>query len=219
MTIQKLNGPEQKPKSGKKAKQLVIFLHGLGADGNDLIGLSSHFANYLPDAHFISPHAPYQCDLAPFGLQWFSLAIREEEVILAGVKHAAPILNAFIDEQKAKHKLADNQIILIGFSQGTMLSLYTALRRKKPLGAVLAYSGALVAPKLLNKELKSKPPICLVHGEADEIVPFDAFKQARDELQKRHIEVEAYSQANLGHGIDPAGMQIGGEFLKKKIKQ
>lgn len=211
--ITMLNGPEQKAKSGK-TEQLVILLHGLGADGNDLFGLVPYFADSLPNAHFISPHAPFPCDMAPYGRQWFSLAVREESRILDGIKVAEPILNNFINKKLAELKLEPKNLALIGFSQGTMLSLHTALRREEEIGGVLGYSGALVASHLLKDEVKSKPPICLVHGEDDQVVPFDAFNQAVSVLQKQGVEVHGYSREGLGHGIDPAGMQIGIKFLK-----
>ena len=212
-----LTGPQRPPESGKKAKQLVIFLHGLGADGNDLISLADFFAEALPDAHFVSPDAPYPCDMYPMGRQWFSLLERSEEAILKGVKVAEPVLNAFIDAKKKDLALEDKDIFLIGFSQGTMLSLHTAFRRPKPLGGVLGYSGALVAPHLLKDELVSKSPVCLIHGEADDIVPFDAFSNAMSVLQKQGVMVHGYSQEGLGHGIDPAGIQLGIKFLKNEL--
>ncbi|MDA0781621.1 MAG: dienelactone hydrolase family protein [Rickettsiales bacterium] len=212
-----LTGPQRPPESGKKAKQLVIFLHGLGADGNDLISLADFFAEALPDAHFVSPDAPYPCDMYPMGRQWFSLLERSEEAILKGVKLAEPVLNAFIDAKKKELGLEDKDIFLIGFSQGTMLSLHTAFRRPKPLGGILGYSGALVAPHLLKDELVSKPHVCLIHGEADEIVPFDAFGNAMSVLQKQGVMVHGYSQEGLGHGIDPAGIQLGIKFLKNEL--
>lgn len=214
-----LSGPEVPPVSGNKAKQLVILLHGLGADGDDLAGLSLHFAEILPDAHFVSLNAPFKCDMAPFGLQWFSLLDRTEEAVLRGVKIAEPILNNYIDDKKAELGLEDKDIALIGFSQGTMLSLHTALRREKPLGAVLGYSGALVAPHLLKDELKSRPEICLIHGEADDVVPFDAFSQAMSVLQKLGIAAHGYSREGLGHGIDPAGIEIGRFFLRDAFQK
>lgn len=207
-----LSGPEQKAKSGV-TKQLVILLHGLGADGNDLFGLVPYFTDNLPDAHFISPNAPFPCDMAPYGRQWFSLMVREETPILAGLRNAEPILNDFIDNKLKGLGLEDKDLAIIGFSQGTMLALHTALRRAKPIGGVLGYSGALVAPHLLKDEIKSHPPICLVHGEEDEVVPFDAFSQAISVLQKLGENVQGYSREGLGHGIDPAGMQIGRKFL------
>lgn len=207
-----LSGPEQKAKSGKTEK-LVILLHGLGADGNDLFGLVPYFTDSLPNAHFISPNAPFPCDMAPYGRQWFSLMIREEEAILEGLRAAEPILNSFIDEKLRELGLEDKDVAIIGFSQGTMLALHTVLRRAKPIGGVVGYSGALVAPHLLKEELKSRTPICLVHGEEDQVVPFDAFSQAISVLQKLGVEVHGYSREGLAHGIDPAGMQIGNKFL------
>ncbi len=212
--IIELSGPEQAPASGKKASKLVILLHGLGANGDDLYGLVPHFAKAMPDVHFSCPNAPYPCDMAPYGLQWFSLMDRSEEKILEGVKNAAPILNQFIDSKKQELGLEDEDVALLGFSQGTMLSLYAAFRRERPLAGVLGYSGALVAPHLLKDEMKSAPDICLVHGEDDDIVPFEAFKDAMSVLQTMQLPVAGYSREGLGHGIDPAGLQIGIDFLQ-----
>lgn len=212
-----LSGPEQKAKSGK-AQQLIILLHGLGADGNDLFGLVPYFSDSLPNAHFISPNAPFPCDMAPYGRQWFSLQVREENTIHAGLKIAEPILNNFIDHKLKELNLKDEDLSIIGFSQGTMLALHTALRRSKPIAGILGYSGALVAPHLLKDEIKSRTPICLVHGEQDAVVPFDAFSQAISVLQKLGVEVHGYSREGLDHGIDPAGMQIGMKFLKGVLK-
>ena len=217
--IIKLSGPEAAPTSGKKAKQLVIFLHGLGANGDDLFGLASFFSETMPDAHFVSPNAPFPCDMAPVGFQWFSLQDRTESAVLEGVRKAEPILNNFIDEKKAELGLDDKDVYLVGFSQGTMLSIHTALRRAKPLGGVLGYSGALVGAHLIKDECKSKPEICLIHGEADDVVPFDAFSQAMSVLQKQGFKVHGYSAPDIGHGIDPAGMQIGIKFLRDMFKQ
>ncbi len=207
-----LSGPEQKAKSGNTEK-LIILLHGLGADGDDLFGLVPYFADNLPNTHFISPNAPFPCDMAPYGRQWFSLQTREEYAILKGLKIAEPILNNFIDIKLKELGLEDKDLAIIGFSQGTMLALHTVLRRDKPIGGVVGYSGALVASHTLKEELKSRPSICLVHGESDEVVPFDAFSQAISVLQKLGVEVQGYSREGLAHGIDPAGMQIGIKFL------
>ena len=210
-----LSGPEQKPASGNKAKQLVVLLHGLGADGNDLFGLVPYFAAALPDAHFVSFDAPYPCDMAPMGKQWFSLQVREEEEILKGLRNVEPILNKALDAKLKKLGLEEKDLTLIGFSQGTMLSLHVSLRREKPMAGVLGFSGALMGEKLLESELKSMPELCLVHGEQDEVVPYEAFQQAMKALQTRGLMVNGYSREDLGHGIDPAGMQIGCAFLRR----
>lgn len=209
-----LSGPEKSPESGNKAKQLVILLHGLGADGNDLFGLVPYFAKSLPDAHFVSLDAPFPCDMAPYGKQWFSLQVREEENMLAGIKHIAPSLDEYIERKCTELDLSYTDVALIGFSQGTMLSLYTGLRQENKLAGILAYSGALIAPQLLKDETKSFPEVCLIHGEADEVVPFIAFTEAKSALEKAGIPLQAYSSPELGHGIDPAGVEIGNRFLR-----
>ena len=155
------------PASGGAAKQLVIFLHGVGADGNDLIGLAPYFQQVLPDARFISPNAPFPFDMAPQGYQWFSLQDFTEEARLAGADRAAPILNAFIDSELAKDGLSEENLALIGFSQGAMMSLHVGLRREKQLAAIISYSGLLVGKERLETEIKSKPPVLLTHGTVD----------------------------------------------------
>lgn len=210
-----LTGPSALPKSGKPPKQIIVLLHGLGADGNDLFGLVPYFQEALPEAYFISPDAPFACDMAPYGKQWFSLQDRSETALVKGVESASHILNQFIDQLLTKFNLPDQQLALIGFSQGAMLSLYASLRRTKPLMGVLSYSGALIGAQLLTKELVSKLPICLLHGKQDHIVPFEAFEEALAILQKHKIEVHGYSSDDLAHGIDPAGVEIGVRFLKE----
>lgn len=213
--MQTLTGPERPSSSGNAPKQLVVFLHGLGADGNDLIGLAPLFAETLPDAHFISPNAPFPCDMAPFGRQWFSLLDRKEEVVLAGVQEAYPILNNFLDEQLKRFELSDDQLVLVGFSQGTMMSLHTAPRRKQACAGVVGFSGALVGAGLLEQELQSKPPICLAHGTHDEVVPFSAMEHAKQALEHVGISVESHARPGLGHGIDPEGISVGRAFLER----
>jgi phospholipase/carboxylesterase len=209
-----LNGPSILPQSGN-VKNIVVFLHGLGADGNDLLSLSDEFVAVLPDTAFYSPNAPFVCDMAPYGYQWFSLQQRIEEVILEGIKIAAPILNHYLDGLLTKHKLQPKDLALVGFSQGTMMSLYVAPRRAEPIACVVGYSGAMIMPELLEKETISKPPICLVHGDADNVVPYGAMIHAVDALMQNHIPHEAHCRPNLGHGIDGQGITIARNFLKK----
>ena len=212
-----LSGPELEPISGGKAKQLVLLLHGLGADGNDLIGLAPEFSDVLPDAHFIAPNAPFQCDMSPYGYQWFSLLDRNPKIVLEGVKEAAPILNKFIDESLKRFGLDDNKLALIGFSQGTMMSLYVAPRRSKACAGVVGYSGALVGADILKNEIKSRPPICLAHGDADMVVPFDAMGIAEETLKKNGVSVETLECPGVAHGISLEGVEIGKRFLQEKF--
>lgn len=212
-----LNGPEAAPKSGA-VKRLAIFLHGVGADGNDLLSLGGFLAPQLPDTQFLSPNAPFKFDMAPFGYQWFSLLDRAPAKLLAGVQTAAPILDAYIDAQRDRFKLSDSDIALIGFSQGTMTALYTALRRTRPLAGIVGFSGALIGDELLVKEVKSRMPVCLIHGEEDDVVPFGALTHAEQSLRAHGVDVTAHARAGLGHGIDEQGLAIATAFLKKIFK-
>lgn len=212
-----LQGPSSPPASGRAARQLVVFLHGVGADGNDLIGLAPYFAELLPDAEFLSPHAPFSFDMAPVGHQWFSLQDRSPANILRGIKAAAPLLNAFLDEALAERQLTDRQLALVGFSQGTMMALYVALRRAAPCAALLGYSGILAAPDLLPAELRSRPPVLLIHGEDDEVVPFGFLSLAKDALALMNVEVDALACDGLGHGISDEGLAAGTRFIAEHL--
>lgn len=208
-----LSGPELAPASGGAAKQLVIFLHGVGADGNDLIGLAPYFQQVLPEARFISPNAPFRFDMAPIGYQWFSLQDFTEEARLAGAAKAAPALNAFIDAEMAKDGLAEENLALIGFSQGAMMSLHVGLRRERQLAAIVSYSGILVGKDLLEAEMKSKPPVLLTHGTVDPVLAFTFLADAEAGLRELGLEVSAHPRPGLPHGIDDECIGLGKKFL------
>jgi phospholipase/carboxylesterase len=211
-----LDGPRLAPRSGK-ARGLVVFLHGLGADGEDLISLAPHWAALMPDVAFVSPHAPFPCDMAPYGRQWFSLQDRTPSVMLTGVEATAPILNAFLDSELALHGLTDDRLALVGFSQGTMMSLHVAPRRDTAIAGVVGYSGALVGADRLGAETRSKPPILLVHGSADPVVPFVAMAAASMALKAAGLAVETLARPGLPHSIDEAGLAAGGRFLSRML--
>jgi len=210
-----LDGPRFGPAAGGGARQLVVLLHGLGADGNDLIGLAPHLARGLPDAAFVSPDAPFPCDMAPYGRQWFSLQNRAPEAVLAGVRAAAPILDGFLDDELARHGLSDGQLALVGFSQGTMTGLYVGLRRAEPCAQIVGFSGALVGPENLEREIRSRPPVLLVHGEADEVVPFPALAAAQAALETCQVPVETHGRPGLGHEIDQQGLELAAAALER----
>ena len=212
-----LSGPSFAPASGGSAKQLVILLHGVGADGNDLIGLAPMLSQALPDAEFLSPNAPEPCDMAPMGYQWFSLQDRSPEPIEAGVRAAAPMVDRFIDENCAARDLTPDRVALFGFSQGCMMSLFVGLRRPSPLAAILGYSGTLVAPDKLADEVVSRPPVLLVHGEADPVVPFQALSKAQAALEGAGVDVQTISRPGLGHGIDEEGIRAGAALLHRTL--
>jgi len=209
-----LTGPSRPPLSGGTPRRLVILLHGLGADGNDLIGLQQYWGRLLPEAEFVSPNAPFPCDMAPYGYQWFSVQDRTPASVLAGVRAAAPSLDAFIDEELRKRDLTDSDAALVGFSQGTMISLFVGLRRAAPLAGILGYSGRLIAPELLAGELRSRPPVLLVHGTEDPLVPFESMANAEAALRQAGVPVETLACPGIEHAIDPEGLERGGRFLR-----
>ena len=209
-----LSGPSRPPLTGGQPRRLVILLHGLGADGNDLIGLQQYWGRLVPDAEFVSPNAPFPCDMAPYGYQWFSVQDRSPPAVLAGVRAAAPSLDAFIDDALHKRGLEASDAALVGFSQGTMMSLYIGLRRARPLAGILGYSGRLIAADLLAGELRSRPRVLLVHGTADPLVPFESLAQAETALREVGVPVDTLACAGTEHAIDPEGLQRGGDFLR-----
>jgi phospholipase/carboxylesterase len=209
-----LDGPRHGPASGGDPKQLIILLHGLGADGPDLIGLAPHWGEILPDTAFAAPNAPFPCDMAPMGYQWFSVQDRTPANVLAAVQAVAPSLDAFIDQELERVGLGADKLALVGFSQGTMMSLYVAPRRTPSVAAVVGFSGRLIAPERLSEEAVSKPPVLLIHGEVDDLVPFESMAQAEQGLAAADFTVQTLACPGLGHGIDPRGLQHGGAFLK-----
>ena len=213
--VLELSGPTQKPLSGGPPKQLIVLLHGYGSDGNDLIGLAPHWAPMMPDAEFVAPHAPYPCEMAPFGHQWFSLSDDSPTARLAGVRAAATLLDAFLDGALKARGLDDSQMAMVGFSQGTMMSLFVAPRRAVAPAAVVGYSGALIGPEELAKEIRVRPPILLVHGDADPVVPHSELAWARKALSELGVPVTVETRPRLAHSIDERGLMLGGRFLAK----
>ncbi|MBY0333543.1 MAG: prolyl oligopeptidase family serine peptidase [Acetobacteraceae bacterium] len=211
--MQRLDGPRLAPAGGGPARQLVVLLHGVGADGTDLAGLAPIWAQDLPEAAFVAPDAPFPCDMAPYGRQWFSLADRDPQRMAAGVRAVAPAVEAFLAEELARLGLPPDALALMGFSQGAMTALHVGLRGAVPPAAILAYSGALLAPDTLGAELRARPPVLIVHGEADEVVPAWAGRFAESALHEAGVPTEAVVIPGLGHGIDDAGLAAGARLL------
>ena len=210
-----LDGPRLPPAAGGVARQLVVFLHGYGADGNDLIGLGREWARALPHAAFVSPHAPEPCGVAPTGRQWFNLTFRDPSELVRGVAHAAPALDAFLDAELKRLNLPARALGLVGFSQGAMLALAVGLKRAPAPAAIVSYSGALATVEALPKDPGSAPAILLVHGDTDEVIPVDAMFLAREQLAQAGLGVEWHLAQGIGHGIDAQGLHLGGAFLRQ----
>ena len=211
--FRELSGPKLPPASGRAATHLVVLLHGLGADGSDLIGLAPEWARDLPGSEFVSPDAPEPCDMAAMGRQWFSLQNRAPEAILAGVQRAAPVLDVFLDRELGRLGLGDDRLALVGFSQGTMMALHVGLRRHRAPAAIIGYSGALVGAHLMREEVRASPPILLVHGDRDEVIPYAGLFEALPLLAAAGMTVEWHIATGIGHAIGPTGLELGGQFL------
>lgn len=203
------------PANGGKPEKVVLMLHGYGSNGQDLISLAQYLAEAAPNAIFLSPDAPFPCDGAPFGRQWFPLQSFDPDYMLAGIRRTEPVLNDFIDQVLAQLDLKDSDLALLGFSQGTMMSLYAAPRRKNAIAGVIGYSGALLGAEELKGTGIQKMPVVLIHGEADEVVTFDRYEAAQSQLENAGFDVEGLSIPGLPHSIDDAGINRAKDFLKK----
>jgi phospholipase/carboxylesterase len=217
-----LDGPRLEPRSGA-ARRLVVFLHGYGADGNDLISIGEAWQPLLPQAAFISPHAPEPCGMAPVGRQWFPLTFRDPNERWVGVNAAAPILNRFLDSELKRRNLPASALALVGFSQGTMMALHVGMRREAAPAAIVGYSGLLAlppnaAPDVVASEIVSRPPVLLIHGDRDDLIPVQALTHAREGLATLGVLVEWHVSHGIGHGIDAEGLRQGGEFLAKRLR-
>ena len=204
-----LDGPRMAPLRGP-ATHLVVLCHGYGSDGNDLIGLAPHWQRALPGAAFAAPNAPERVPGA--GYQWFALSRIDPEETARGTEAAAPQLNAFINAELARLNLTGDKLALVGFSQGTMMSLYVGLRRNPAPAAIVGFSGMLSAPEALS-HLASPPPVLLVHGDMDQVIPPQALFMSANTLAAAGVPVQWHLSKGLAHGIDPAGLGLASQFL------
>lgn len=221
MATPMLEGPTWGPAAGGRPTQLVVLCHGVGADGSDLIELAPFWGKALPEAVFASPNAPEAYDMAPpgagFGRQWFSIGNLDPATFGSGVRSARAALDGFLDAELDRLGLSPDAYALMGFSQGAMTALFTGLRRRVPPRAILAYSGALIDPGSLAAEMTGRPPVLIVHGEADPVVPASRSRDAEAALKTHGVTVDSFYVPGLGHGIEEQGLAAGGRFLERHL--
>lgn len=211
-TVAALDGPRVPPASGRAPRSIVILAHGYGSNGEDLIGLAPHWRAILPDTLFVAPNAPEPCPGAPGGYQWWPVWDTDRRL---GVRAAEPVLNAFIDAELARHGLTDDRLALVGFSQGTMLSLHVGPRRERQVAGIVGYSGMLVEGD--EEELRTRPPVLLLHGDEDPMIPITAFERAGQTLKRLGFPLATHVSQGLGHSIDIEGLRLGGAFLARVL--
>lgn len=215
----KLQAGRRAPKSGN-ARNMVVFLHGYGANGADLLGLADPLGEHLPDTLFLAPDAPERCAASPMGYQWFPIPWIDgssEAAAAEGMARAAADLDAYLDKTLAEENMTPDRLVLFGFSQGTMLALHVAPRRPAPVAGVVGFSGRLLAPETVAEEAVSKPPVVLVHGDSDDVVPPASLPEAADTLTEAGFEVYAHVSKGTAHGIAPDGLSVALAFLQEKL--
>ncbi|MSU89267.1 prolyl oligopeptidase family serine peptidase [Rhodobacteraceae bacterium 2CG4] len=214
-----LNGPERRAVSGQ-AGSLVIFLHGYGADGNDLIGLAEPLAEHLPDTMFLAPDAPQPCVANPFGRQWFPIPYLDgssQEQAMSGMAASVSALNDWLDAAERRTGIGPERTVLVGFSQGTMMALHVAPRRARALAGVVGFSGRLLAPERLAPDARTHPPVLLIHGDLDEVVPPSSLPEAAEALRAAGFEVGTHVSKGMAHGIAPDGLGLALEFIRRVL--
>jgi phospholipase/carboxylesterase len=212
-----LSGPRLPPARGK-ATHLVVLLHGYGADGNDLIGLAPHWQRDLPSVAFTAPNAPEPCAGAPTGYQWFPISRMSPAELARGVESATSLVDTFLDAELQRLELPHERLALMGFSQGTMMSLHVGLGRRIKPAAIIGYSGMLAGAENLSVLPPDTPPILLVHGDADPMIPAEAMFASASALGHAGAAVQWHLSLGVGHGIDPVGLAIGANFLRMALR-
>lgn len=208
-----VNGASLQPLSRSAPKQIVLLLHGFGSSGSDMIALAPTWQRSLPDALFLAPHAPQRTGFGA-GYQWWGLSEINPQALAAGAALAAPAIDSFIDRKLEQYGLDEAGLAIVGFSQGTMMALHVGLRRKHRVAAIVGYSGMLTGADRLRHDPITKPPVLLVHGSHDPVVPVAALHTAESELKHLGVDVKTHVSAGGAHTVDPIGLRLGADFVK-----
>jgi phospholipase/carboxylesterase len=216
--VTKLSGPMLPPASGGAPKQAVILLHGYGSDGNDLIGLAPYWRDTLPDALFVAPDAPMPCDGFAGGYQWFEIDFAGDRVAgrQTGVARAKPVLVQFLNDMWAQTGIRPEHTILAGFSQGAMMALHVGLSLDVPLMGIVAFSGAFLPPEGFDDPAKGKTPVCIVHGDMDDVVSPSLSAEANALLVKAGYAVSYLERPGLSHSIDQQCVDFVTAFIEQQ---
>ncbi|PIE06667.1 MAG: phospholipase [Rhodobacterales bacterium] len=211
---------KRRPPVSGEAKSLVVFLHGYGADGADLLGLADPLGPHMPDTVFIAPDAPEPCAGNPMGFQWFPIPWIDgssEELAADGVRQAVGDVDAFITRVLAEEGIAPDRLVVFGFSQGAMLALQALVKRDAPVAGIVACSGRVLEPERFAGAVRVKPPVLLMHGDQDEVVPPAHFDEAGQLLEAAGFEVYGHIMEGTGHGIAPDGLSVALAFMADKL--
>lgn len=208
-----VNGASLQPRSGAAPKNIVLLLHGFGSSGSDMIALAPQWQEALPDTLFLAPHAPQRCSMMGAGYQWWGLSGFAPTALAAGAASAAPAIDAFIDRKLAQYDLTEADLALVGFSQGTMMALQVGLRRSRQVAVIVGYSGMITGTADLAHGTQGKPPVLLLHGTADPVVPIAALHMSESQLKRLGVDVTTHISHGVGHSVDPVGLRMGRDFI------
>jgi len=212
-----LDGPRLAPLSGAKPNALVILIHGYGSNGDDLIALARMIQPALPHAAFVAPNAPSQMPRMAAAYQWWPIETFSMAERAVGAAAAAPILDAFITQAREAANLPSDRVLLVGFSQGTMMALHVGLRRPEPVAGIVGISGMLVAAERLEAEITSRPPVLLIHGTEDDVVPFHSMAQAASALTAAGVDVQTHVSPGVGHSVGQDGLAAAMAFAVRAL--
>jgi len=214
-----VNGASLQPRSGAAPEKIILLLHGFGSSGTDMISLAPGWQEALETTLFLAPNAPQRCAMMGAGYQWWGLSGFAPSALAAGAASAAPAIDAFIDRKLDQYGLTEADLALVGFSQGTMMALQVGLRRPRPVAAIVGYAGMLTGTADLARHDRPAPPVLLVHGTDDPVVPIAALHMSEGQLKRLGVDVTTHIAHGVAHSVDPVGLRLGRDFVADAFKR